>query len=186
MVWARSPSWSRGPMWRRESKPLGTKFKTKNFDFGAFIEPSGQNQLYHTPLLSKIGIQTKWWTIPFKIFYPGDFSLHMGHWPVCGTLSSGFYLSHCYLTAHCSALFQKVVHRWPSAQFPKNHSADKAVGNPIIFWKADLLFFWICVHTFDSGHIINPSNPINWEYEICPLFSSLRNYPLPCAGPILG
>ena len=26
----------------------------KNFELGAFIGPSGQNQLYHTPLLFKI------------------------------------------------------------------------------------------------------------------------------------
>ena len=45
---------SRGPMWRRESKPLGTKLKPKFIEFGAFIDPSGQNQLYHTPLLFKI------------------------------------------------------------------------------------------------------------------------------------
>ena len=52
---------SRGPMWRRrESNPLGTKLKPNFLEFGAFIDPSGQNQLYHTPLLSKIGIETKW------------------------------------------------------------------------------------------------------------------------------
>ena len=32
----------------------GDKMKPKNVEFWAFIDPSGQNQLYHTPLLSKI------------------------------------------------------------------------------------------------------------------------------------
>ena len=32
----------------------GGKIKNKNFEFEAFIGPSGQNQLYHTPLLFKI------------------------------------------------------------------------------------------------------------------------------------
>ena len=45
---------SRGPMWRCESRSLGTKLKPKNCEFGSFIDPSDQNQLYHTPLLSKI------------------------------------------------------------------------------------------------------------------------------------
>ena len=44
---------SPGPL-RRESRSLGTKLKPKSFEFGAFMDPSGQNQLYHTPLLSKI------------------------------------------------------------------------------------------------------------------------------------
>ena len=39
---------------RRESRFLGTKWKPKLFEFWSFIDPSGQNQLYHTPLLSKI------------------------------------------------------------------------------------------------------------------------------------
>ena len=37
-----------------ESRSLGTKWKPKNVEFWAFVDPSGQNQLYHTPLLSKI------------------------------------------------------------------------------------------------------------------------------------
>ena len=45
---------SRGPMWHRESKPLGTNFETKIFKFWWFLGPSDQNELYHTPLLSKI------------------------------------------------------------------------------------------------------------------------------------
>merc|ERR1712117_409812 len=40
--------------WRRASKPLGTKFETKIFKFRWFLGPSDQNELYHTPLLSKI------------------------------------------------------------------------------------------------------------------------------------
>ena len=44
----------RGPMWLCESKPLGTKLKFNIFEFTAFIDTSDQNQLYHTPLLSKI------------------------------------------------------------------------------------------------------------------------------------
>ena len=34
--------------------PLGTNFLTKMFKFRGFINPSDQNELYHTPLLSKI------------------------------------------------------------------------------------------------------------------------------------
>ena len=45
---------SRGPLWRCESRSLGTKLKPKNCEFGSFIDPSDQNELYHTPLLSKI------------------------------------------------------------------------------------------------------------------------------------
>ena len=41
-------------LWHRESRSLGTKWKPKNVEFRPFIDPSGQNQLYHTPLLSKI------------------------------------------------------------------------------------------------------------------------------------
>ena len=41
-------------MWRRESRSPGTKLKPKIVEFGALIGPSGQNQLYHTPLLFKI------------------------------------------------------------------------------------------------------------------------------------
>ena len=33
---------------------IRTVGKPKNVEFWAFIDPSGQNQLYHTPLLSKI------------------------------------------------------------------------------------------------------------------------------------
>ena len=50
---------SRGPIWRRESRSLGTKLKPQKIEFGAFIGPSGQNQLYHTPLLLKIKDLTK-------------------------------------------------------------------------------------------------------------------------------
>ena len=42
------------PQVRRASKPLGTKFETKIFKFQWFLGPSDQNELYHTPLLSKI------------------------------------------------------------------------------------------------------------------------------------
>ena len=42
------------PQVRRASKPLGTKFETKIFKFRWFLGPSDQNELYHTPLLSKI------------------------------------------------------------------------------------------------------------------------------------
>ena len=55
LAWTlRGHRFSRGPMWRRKSKPLEMKLKPKNFEFGAFIDPSDQNQQYHTPLLSKI------------------------------------------------------------------------------------------------------------------------------------
>ena len=37
----------------------GDKIKTKKIEFGTFIGPSGQNQLYHTPLLFKILDLTK-------------------------------------------------------------------------------------------------------------------------------
>ena len=40
-------------------KVPGDKIKNKNFEFEAFIGPSGQNQLYHTPLLFKILDLTK-------------------------------------------------------------------------------------------------------------------------------
>ena len=33
---------------------MGTKLKPKIFEFGAFGDPSDQNKLYHTPLLSNI------------------------------------------------------------------------------------------------------------------------------------
>ena len=33
---------------------MGTKLKSKIFEFGAFGDPSDQNKLYHTPLLSNI------------------------------------------------------------------------------------------------------------------------------------
>merc|ERR1712218_129941 len=42
------------PKVRRASKPLGTNFETKIFKFRWFLGPSDQNELYHTPLLSKI------------------------------------------------------------------------------------------------------------------------------------
>merc|ERR1712122_230057 len=42
------------PQVRRASKPLGTKFGTKIFKFRWFLGPSDHNELYHTPLLSKI------------------------------------------------------------------------------------------------------------------------------------
>ena len=41
-------------LWRRESRSLGTRLKPQIFEFGLSIDPSGQTQLYHTPLLSKI------------------------------------------------------------------------------------------------------------------------------------
>ena len=51
----------RFPMALRVKVPCGAgsqgpweQKKTKNFEFEAFIGPSGQNQLYHTPLLFKI------------------------------------------------------------------------------------------------------------------------------------
>ena len=50
---------SRGPMWRCESRSLGTNLKPKKIEFWAFLGPSGQNQLYHTPLLFKIWDLTK-------------------------------------------------------------------------------------------------------------------------------
>ena len=63
---------SRGPLWRRESRSLGTKWKPKNVEFWPFIDPSGQNQLYHTPLLSKIwdlNNGKKLVNNPFKAYY---------------------------------------------------------------------------------------------------------------------
>ena len=42
------------PQVHRASKPLGTNFETKIFKFRWFLGPSDQNELYHTPLLSKI------------------------------------------------------------------------------------------------------------------------------------
>ena len=45
---------SQGPMWCCELRSLGPKLIPKNVQFRAFIGPSGQNQLYHTPLLLKI------------------------------------------------------------------------------------------------------------------------------------
>ena len=55
LMWVKVP-------WRRESRSLvaprvevpGDKMKTQKCWVWAFIDPSGQNQLYHTPLLSKI------------------------------------------------------------------------------------------------------------------------------------
>ena len=58
--------------WRCESRSLGTKWKPKNFEFLPFIDPSGQNQLYHTPLLSKIwdlNDRKKLWTISLIAIY---------------------------------------------------------------------------------------------------------------------
>ena len=68
---------SQGPIWRRKSRSLGTKLKTI-FLFLAFLDPSGQNQLYHTPLLSKIWDlnDRKNLTIPFKIAWK---ELHLLH-----------------------------------------------------------------------------------------------------------
>ena len=40
--------------WCCASKPLGTNFETKIFKFWWFLGPSDQNELYHTPLISKI------------------------------------------------------------------------------------------------------------------------------------
>ena len=52
------------------SKPLGTNFETKIFKFWWFLGPPDQNELYHTPLLSKmwdIGDRNfLWWRIPLK------------------------------------------------------------------------------------------------------------------------
>ena len=42
------------PQVRRASEPLGTNFETKIVKFRWFLGPSDQNELYHTPLLSKI------------------------------------------------------------------------------------------------------------------------------------
>ena len=42
------------PQVRRASKRLGTNFETKIFKFRWFLGTSDQNELYHTPLLSKI------------------------------------------------------------------------------------------------------------------------------------
>ena len=39
---------------RRPSRSLGTNFETKIFEFRWFLGSSDQNELYHTPLLSKI------------------------------------------------------------------------------------------------------------------------------------
>ena len=56
------------PQVRRASKPLGTKFETKIFKFRWFLGPSDQNELYHTPLLSKI------WDLGDRKFFGG----HLG------------------------------------------------------------------------------------------------------------
>ena len=53
------------PQVRRASKPLGTKFETKIFKFWWFLGPSDQNELYHTPLLSKI------WDLGDRKFFGG-------------------------------------------------------------------------------------------------------------------
>ena len=53
------------PQVRRASKPLGTKFETKIFKFRWFLGPSDQNELYHTPLLSKI------WDLGNRKFFGG-------------------------------------------------------------------------------------------------------------------
>ena len=53
------------PQVRRASKPLGTKFETKIFKFRWFLGPSDQNELYHTPLLSKI------WDLGDRKFFGG-------------------------------------------------------------------------------------------------------------------
>ena len=39
---------------RVASRSQGTNFETKIFNFRCFFGPSGRNELYHTPLLSKI------------------------------------------------------------------------------------------------------------------------------------
>ena len=55
----------RGP----SSKPQGIKSRTKIFKFLGFIDPSDQNELYHTPLLSKIWDlidRKRLWDYPFK------------------------------------------------------------------------------------------------------------------------
>ena len=58
------------PQVRRALKPLGANFETKIFKFCWFLDPSDQNELYHTPLLSKmwdIGDRNfLWWRIPLK------------------------------------------------------------------------------------------------------------------------
>ena len=51
-------SW--GPMWCCESKPQGIKLKPKFCVLGPFIDPFDQNQLYYTPLLSKIWDFSGW------------------------------------------------------------------------------------------------------------------------------
>ena len=53
------------PQVRRASKPLGTNFETKIFKFRWFLGPSDQNELYHTPLLSKI------WDLGDRNFFGG-------------------------------------------------------------------------------------------------------------------
>ena len=58
------------PQVRRTSKPLGTNFETKIVKFRWFLGPSDQNELYHTPLLSKIwdlgDRNFFWWRIPLN------------------------------------------------------------------------------------------------------------------------
>ena len=53
------------PHLRRASKPLGTKSETKIFKFRWFLGPSEQNELYHTPILSKI------WDLSDRNFFGG-------------------------------------------------------------------------------------------------------------------
>ena len=53
------------PHLRHASKPLGTKSETKIFEFRWFLGPSEQNELYHTPILSKI------WDLSDRIFFGG-------------------------------------------------------------------------------------------------------------------
>ena len=60
------------PQVRHASKPLGTNFETKIFKFRWFLGPSDQNELYHTPLLSKI-----WDLGDRKLFGGGSLS---GEW----------------------------------------------------------------------------------------------------------
>ena len=129
---------SRGPLWRRESRSLGTKWKPKNFEFLAFIDPSGQNQLYHTPLLSKIwdlNDRKKIVNNPFNCQISKKFNQKCGG--SCGT--------------HCSKA------RQPSDAIRPTHSR---LGKLLKLWNIFLKTFKMCLNLPPpSFNTIHPSDP---------------------------
>ena len=146
---------SRGPMWRCESRSLGTNLKPKKIEFWAFLGPSGQNQLYHTPLLFKIWDLTKNRKIvndPFKPPPVPSLRVHL-----CGSQRG---LSRTYWRPCSSGC-------WPTPSAGQSRViCESLIAARLQFWSSHCYLF--SINSWEHYHL--------WKKLCCLMMFKSRKY----------